>query len=68
MLHGGILDKYDNGRVYISIVKIVNPKDWSYNHYFTGTGFSIDPKDELKMLEADSCKLKKLYYEYETSF
>lgn len=64
MLHGGIFDKYDNGRMFISIVHIVDPKNWDYNQYFTGTGFSSDPKDELKVLEKDSCYLKQDYFRY----
>src|ERR1035437_2672459 len=40
MQQGGILDKYDNGRVFVSIVHVVDPKDWQYNEYFTGNGFS----------------------------
>jgi hypothetical protein len=67
MLHGGILDKYDEGRVYVSIVHIIDPKDWQYNEYFTGNGFSKDAKDELKVLEKDSCDLKEKYFNYLTN-
>lgn len=62
MLHGGILDKYDNGRVFVSIVHIVDPKDWQYNEYFTGDGFSKDEKEEMRVLEKDSCEIKEKYF------
>jgi hypothetical protein len=64
MLHGGILDKYDNGRIFISIVHVVNPKDWDFNEYFTGNGFSKNEYDELKVIEKDSCELKQKYFKY----
>lgn len=59
-LHGGILDKYNNGRVFVSIQRVNNPKDWNDNEYFTGKGFS---KDENKLLKVkDSCELKRRYF------
>jgi len=64
MRHGGILDKYDNGKVFISIVNIVNPKDWSGNEYITGNGFSKNKDDEMKVIEKDSCELKQKYFAY----
>jgi hypothetical protein len=64
MMKGGILDKYDNGRVFYSIVDIVNPKDWDYNLYFTGSGFSENEDDAIWIIEKDSCKLKSKYVEY----
>ncbi len=59
----GIFSKYD-GNVFKSIVHIVDPKDWDYNEYFTGNGFSKNKDDELKVLEKDSCELKQKYFEY----
>lgn len=64
MAQGGILDKYDDGKVYLSIEKLVNPHDWDFNEYFTGTGFSKNKDDVKKVLEQDSCELKQLYFEY----
>lgn len=64
MLQGGILDKYDNGRVFVSIVHIVNPKDLDFNEYFTGDGFSKNENEVMKVIEKDSCQLKEKYFEY----
>ena len=64
MQQGGILDKYDNGRVFVSIVHVVDPKDWQYNEYFTGNGFSKNEDEELRVIEKDSCQLKQKYFEY----
>lgn len=64
MSEGGILDKYDEGKVYISIAKVNDPKDWSYNEYFTGEGFSPNEEDKMKVLEQDSCEIKQAYFEY----
>lgn len=64
MLHGGILDAYDNGRIFISLVRINDPKDWDFNEYFTGDDFTPDESLEKKVLQSDSCELKQLYFEY----
>lgn len=64
MIHGGFLDKYDNGRVFISIVRVNNPKDWDYNDYFTGEDFSPNEEDEMRVPREDSCQLKELYFQY----
>lgn len=64
MLHGGILDQYDNGRVFISIVKITDRRNWEHNQYFTGTDFSENEDEEMKVIDSDSCKLKELYFEF----
>lgn len=39
------------------IAKVVDPKDWSHNKYFTGSGYSTDPKTAFKVSERDSCQL-----------
>lgn len=64
MATGGILDKYDDGKVYYEIVKINNLRDWDFNEYFTGVGFSKDENDALKILDKDSCQLKQFYFEF----
>ena len=48
----------------MTITTASNGKDWQYNEYFTGTGFSKYKKDELKVPEKDSCELKHKYFIY----
>jgi len=61
MIHGSALE---NGQRFVSIVHVVNPKDWDYNKYFTGNSFSKNEADEMKVLEKDSCELKQKYFVY----
>lgn len=66
MLQGGILDKYDGGRTFLTIERVNDPKDWAYNEYFTGTGFSKDQSEVMRVLEKDSCELKEMYFKFIT--
>jgi hypothetical protein len=63
MVNGGDSEKY-NGRVYLNIAHIVDPKDWVYNQYFTGCGFSKDEDSSYTVPLKDSCILKKKYIEF----
>lgn len=65
MIHGVFMPQTEDERIKkVSIVKIVDPKDWEFNEYFTGENFSPNEEDEMQVPITDSCQLKDLYFQY----
>lgn len=62
-MHGGFFDKYDGGRVFYSIYR-THDEYKAPTEFFTGTAFSTNEEDEMRVLEKDSCELKHLYFIY----
>lgn len=61
MIHGMIFSSAEN---HLSIVHVMNPKDWDFNEYFTGSGFSKNENDAYTVVIKDSCELKEKYFRY----
>lgn len=45
-----------------TLQRVNNPKDWDFNEYFTGTGWSNNKDDVMKVPEADTCRIKEKYF------
>lgn len=53
--------------ITLIIADIPDKKDWDFNRYFTGRGWSKNSDDAMKVLRADSCNLKNSFMEFQKS-